>query len=133
MACTLRPCATPGPRYLDKPPDMTVATLGPDGTWAVFKGTRFTYEPVEIVGPDIDAIADFLMELRDRAPDIEGTSLDWLVVNSAFYCTLDRQIVVEARYILRPQWSDEEEPTPRPLRSIALAMREYYAWFLGRE
>lgn len=137
MSCFMRPCQTPGMRMYDKEPEHTYITLTAKGEWAVFKGVRWWYEPVEIVGDSPEEIAKFIQAIRNKAPDVEGHGLFWRVVNSSIYMTLDRRWVMEAYFVLLPRHvspfggDGPNEPVVGPLWTIEKAILEYFNWFLG--
>ena len=145
--CSTRPCQQRGERLFDKAAETTFATLSPEdgGKWNIWRGPRYGYEPVELVAPTLDALADFAQELRDKAPEIEGTCLHSRFVNSGLTMTLDRQYVLEAIFIIAPRGLDHHavasvEPTREPhdplevgpLLSARFAVRDWCAW-LARE
>ena len=51
----------------DKNPRFDVCTLEPDLNWKVWKGSKFTVEPIEFEGT-AEEIANAVGELRDGAP-----------------------------------------------------------------
>lgn len=131
----------------DKEGDTKYASLAPDGTWRRFNGVRYYYEPVELVAPTLEALADYAQELRDQAPDIEGSCAFPRFVNSGLYMTTGRQYVLEMILLVAPRGIEDpvqsshcgtnprhqdEIPSrvPGPLPSMKWVVMNWVQWFL---
>ncbi len=98
---------------------QTICTLGPDGYWSTYINLNFfILQAVEIVGPTMEAIADFAQELRDRAPDVDGTCVSLNMCNSGVYSEVGtRDLVLECYMFQHNRILPEEEALFGPLRS----------------
>ena len=104
VSASVRACDRPGLRLRDKPPTITVASLLPDGSWRVCRGSRFFYEPVELVGTDVESIAALAQRLRDQAPDETGLSTYIRGVNAAIYSDVaSKMLVIQVIMIVCPR------------------------------
>ena len=147
MAAIIRACADPGLRCFDMDPDSTkyVCALNPDGTWKTWRGVRYFYEPVELVGDTTEDICQLALELRNRAPFFEDGCVHWWPVNAGYYMTIDRKHVLEMAAFIVPRGSTDEQfpffikhntckpPSYGPLATLDHAIRSTFRRWVEKE